>query len=115
VAKVTAATAAAAAAAANLSGPPMTAVCVALGNTMTRERAEVSEAAAVDGGTMTALLSALEAAVAGGVSTAVALRETIAGYPAFWLDIQLCDPGIQEKAGFGGLEVHLGPKKRPFD
>jgi len=44
--EVTAATAAAAAAAANQSGPPVTAVWVALGTTMTRERAGVSEAAA---------------------------------------------------------------------
>jgi len=38
---------------------------------MMRERAGVSEAAAVDGGTMAALLSALAAAVAGGASTEV--------------------------------------------
>ena len=45
VAEVTAATADAAAAAANLSGLPVTAVWVALGTKMTRERAGVSEAA----------------------------------------------------------------------
>jgi len=71
VAEVTAATAAAAAAAANLSGPPVTAVWVSLGTTMTRERAGVSEAANVDGGTMAVLMSALAAAVAGGASTTV--------------------------------------------
>ena len=64
-------TAAAAAAAANLSGPPVTAVWVAIATTMTRERAGVSEAAAVDCGTMAALLSARPAAVASGTSTAV--------------------------------------------
>jgi len=71
VAEVTAATAAAAAAAANLSGPPVTAVWVPLGTTMKRERAGVSEAANVDGGTMAALMFALAAAVAGGASTTV--------------------------------------------
>jgi len=68
---MTAATAAAAAAAANLSGLPVTAVWVALGTMMTRKRAGVSKAAAVDGGTMAALLSAFAGAVAGGASTAV--------------------------------------------
>ena len=64
MAEVTAATAAAA----DLSWPPVTAVGDALGATMTRECADVSEAAAVDGGTT---VSVLAAAVAGGASPAV--------------------------------------------
>ena len=71
VAVVTAATAAAAAAAANLSWVPVTAVGDALGTMMTRERDVVFEPAAVDSGTMAALLTALAVAVAGGASTAV--------------------------------------------
>jgi len=67
VAEVTTATAAAA----DLSWPPVTAAGDALRATLTRERAGVFEAAAVDGSTTAALLFVLAAAVAGGASPAV--------------------------------------------
>ena len=105
--EVTAATAAAAAAAAaNLSGPPVTAVWVALGTTMRRKRAGVSDAASVDGGTMAALMSALAAAVAGGASTAVidagdrlatltAVASVIGAHAAAnpWVRVEMVAPG----------------------